>query len=107
MLHLAIVVLAVGHASAEDNTEARYSGVSRVVAFADVHGAYADLTRILRQTGIIDEQNNWTGGDSYLVSLGDILDRGPRSREALDLLISLQADAGEAGGTVLFALGSH
>ncbi|MEE8107587.1 MAG: metallophosphoesterase [Gammaproteobacteria bacterium] len=124
-LHLAILALAVGQAIAADNEKAgnsdvpgfvvladarlqyRHSGVSRVVVFADVHGAYADLTRILRQTGIIDEQNKWTGGDSYLVSLGDILDRGPRSREALDLLISLQAEAGEAGGKVLLALGNH
>ncbi|TDJ12079.1 MAG: hypothetical protein E2O64_02265, partial [Gammaproteobacteria bacterium] len=124
-LHLAVLALAVGQAIAADNAKAgnsdvpgfvvladarlqtRYSGVSRVVVFADVHGAFADLTRILQQTGIIDDRNNWSGGDSYLVSLGDILDRGPRSREALDLLISLQAEAGEAGGKVLFALGNH
>lgn len=125
LLHLAILALAVGQAIAADNENTgnsdvpslvavadarlqyRYSGVSRVVVFADVHGAYANLTRILRQTGIIDAQNKWTGGDSYLVSLGDILDRGPRSREALDLLISLQAEAGKAGGKVLLALGNH
>lgn len=124
-LHLAVLALAVGQAIAADNAKAgnsdvpgfvvladarlqtRYSGVSRVVVFADVHGAFADLTRILQQTGIIDDQNNWSGGDSYLVSLGDILDRGPRSREALDLLMSLQAEATEAGGKVLLALGNH
>ncbi|MCZ6537621.1 MAG: metallophosphoesterase [Gammaproteobacteria bacterium] len=106
-LHLAILVLATGQAFAKDNAETRHSGVSRVVVFADVHGAYENLTAILRQVGIIDERNNWSGGDSYLVSTGDILDRGPRSREALDLLMSLQTQAGKTGGRVLLALGNH
>ena len=42
-LHLAILVLATGQAFAKDNAETRYSGVSRIVAFADVHGAYENL----------------------------------------------------------------
>ena len=71
-LHLAILALVAGQAFAEDNSEARYSGVSRIVVFADVHGAYQDLTRLLRQTGIIDADGNWSGGNSYLVSLGDL-----------------------------------
>lgn len=106
-LHLAIMALAVGQAIAEDNAEARYSGVSRVVVFADVSGAYEDMASILRQTDIIDDEGNWSGGDSYLVSLGDIVDRGPASRAALDLLMSLQTQAGKAGGKVLLALGNH
>ncbi len=106
-LPLTVLVLAAGQAFAEDFAKTRYSGVSRVVVFADVHGAYEDLTGILRQAGIIDAQGDWSGGDSYLVSLGDILDRGPRSREVLDLLMSLQAGAGETGGKVLLALGNH
>ncbi len=106
-LPLTVLVLAAGQGFAEDFAKTRYSGVSRVVVFADVHGAYEDLTGILRQAGIIDAQGDWSGGDSYLVSLGDILDRGPRSREVLDLLMSLQAGAGETGGKVLLALGNH
>ena len=30
----------------------QWSGVERVVAFADVHGAYAELVTLLRETGI-------------------------------------------------------
>ena len=106
-LHLAILALVAGQAFAEDNSEARYSGVSRIVVFADVSGAYQDLARLLRQTGIIDEDGNWSGGDSYLISLGDLVDRGPASREVMDLLISLQAEAGKTGGKVLVVLGNH
>ena len=49
----------------------------RVVAFGDVHGAYDDWVKLLQQTGIIDSRLNWSGGRTHLVSLGDLIDRGP------------------------------
>ena len=106
-LHLVVLALVASQAIAGNNADARYSGVTRVVVFADVSGAYEDMASLLRQTGIIDDDGNWSGGDSYLVSLGDIVDRGPASRAALDLLMSLQTEAGKAGGKVLLTLGNH
>jgi hypothetical protein len=41
------------------------------------------------------------------VIVGDILDRGPRSRDAMDLLIRLEAEAQSAGGYVHVLIGNH
>ena len=40
----------------------QWKGVDRVVAFADVHGAYAEMRGLLRETGIIDGQDRWAAG---------------------------------------------
>jgi hypothetical protein len=84
-----------------------WTGVDRVVAFADVHGAYAEVTSLLRSVGVVDEGLHWTGGRTHLVSLGDLLDRGADSRKVMDLLIRLQGEAATAGGQVHVVLGNH
>jgi hypothetical protein len=87
--------------------EQRWEGVDRVVAFGDVHGASDALLELLTFLDIIDAKHNWSGGQTHLVSLGDLLDRGPDSRAAMDLLIKLQAQAQAAGGRVHVVLGNH
>jgi hypothetical protein len=72
-----------------------------------VHGAYDAFVGILRSAGLIDERLRWTGGKAYLVQTGDVLDRGPDSRKALDLLEKLQGDARKAGGAVHPLIGNH
>jgi hypothetical protein len=84
-----------------------WSGVERVVAFADVHGAHAELTALLQSVGIIDAELRWTGGRTHLVSLGDLLDRGADSRKVMDMLMRLQREAEAAGGRVHVVLGNH
>ena len=78
-----------------------------VVAIADVHGAYDDFVAILRHTGLIDQQNHWSGGKTTFVQTGDILDRGPKPREAMELLMALEKEAPQAGGRVVALLGNH
>jgi Calcineurin-like phosphoesterase len=85
----------------------RWNGVERVVAFGDVHGAYDQLVTVLQSEGVIDAALNWSAGDAHLVSVGDLLDRGPRSRDVMDLLIRLQQQAAAAGGAVHVVLGNH
>ena len=68
----------------------------RIVAVGDVHGAYDGLVGILRTAGIIDGRARWSGGRAILVQTGDVVDRGPDSRKALDLLRRLEA-RGHAG----------
>lgn len=80
---------------------------SEILVFGDVHGAYDELVSLLSESGVIDENLNWTGEDKHLVSLGDLIDRGPRSRDVLDLLIRLQTQAPESGGEVHVLLGNH
>ena len=39
--------------------QVQWNGIERVVAFADVHGAYGELHTLLRETGIIDAAGHW------------------------------------------------
>jgi len=84
-----------------------FSGVERIVAIGDVHGAYDSLVRTLQEVGIIDNNLDWIGGKTHLVSTGDLLDRGPKSRAAMDLFIQLEKDAPLDGGRVHLLLGNH
>ncbi len=85
----------------------QWNGIDRVVAFADVHGAYTELLELLRETGIVDAQDHWAAGQTYLVSLGDLLDRGADSRKVMDLLMRLQGEAQAKGGQLHVVLGNH
>jgi hypothetical protein len=78
-----------------------------VVAIGDVHGDFDDFVAILQRVGLIDAQHRWTGGKTILVQVGDLLDRGPKPREAMDLLMSLEKEAPQAGGRVVSLLGNH
>ncbi len=82
-------------------------GIERVVAVGDVHGAYDRLVEILQTTGLLDARLHWAGGKTHLVQTGDVLDRGPDSRTALDLLRRLVTEAAGAGGAVHLLLGNH
>jgi hypothetical protein len=84
-----------------------WSGVPRVVAIGDVHGAFANMVAVLKTAGIIDEKLKWKGGKAHLVQNGDILDRGPDSRKAMYLLIELEEQAEKAGGRVHALIGNH
>ena len=87
--------------------QSRWTNVPRVVVVADVHGAYQQLTELLQVTEVIDADFNWIGGDTHLVSLGDLLDRGNDSRAVMDLLMKLQEQAPLAGGRVHVIIGNH
>ena len=87
--------------------EWRFSDVDRIVAVADIHGAYGAFERILKRAAVIDESLSWTGGSTHLVIVGDVLDRGADSRLALDLIRKLEAEAPESGGRVHLVLGNH
>jgi hypothetical protein len=104
VIALAWVVLAASAIAAED---ARFPAVERIVAFGDVHGAYDALTALLRQVEVVDDRLDWSGGTTHLVSLGDLLDRGPDSRRVLDLLMNLEPQAAAAGGRLHLVLGNH
>lgn len=84
-----------------------WTGVPRVVAFGDVHGAYDQMVTALKSAGIVDAELNWAAGDTHLVSLGDLLDRGAHSRQTMDLLMRLQTQAMSAGGRVHVVHGNH
>jgi Calcineurin-like phosphoesterase len=78
-----------------------------VFAVGDAHGDFKDFVAILQRTGLIDGQHHWIGGKATLVQTGDLLDRGPQPREVMDLLMSLEKEAAEAGGQVVGLIGNH
>lgn len=79
----------------------------RVVAVGDLHGDFSAWTDIARDAGLEDSAGHWTGGNTILVQLGDIVDRGPDSRLIITNLRQLQKEAQKAGGRVIVVLGNH
>jgi Calcineurin-like phosphoesterase len=100
-----LVTLVLSHPLATATCE--WNGVERIVAVADVHGAYDRYREILKTAGIIDEGDRWSGGRTHFVQLGDVVDRGDDSRKALDLLRRLEREAQAAGGFSHMLLGNH
>ncbi len=87
--------------------EWRFSGVQRIVAVSDVHGAYNAMVSTFRSAGVIDERLAWSGAETHLVITGDLLDRGAESRRVVDLIMRLEEEATRAGGRVHLLLGNH
>jgi hypothetical protein len=79
----------------------------RIVVVGDIHGAGTNLAQILQAAGLIDAQRKWSGGAARLVQTGDILDRGPEIRQAIELLVRLEGEARRAGGRVDVLFGNH
>jgi hypothetical protein len=88
-------------------SEWQFNDVDRVVAISDIHGAYSAMLRTLQNAGVIAADLSWSGGKTHLVIVGDILDRGPNSRDAMDLLMQLEGEAQAAGGRVHVLIGNH
>jgi hypothetical protein len=84
-----------------------FRSVERIVAVGDVHGGYNELVQALRSASVIDEGGKWVGGKTHLVQTGDVLDRGPESQKAMDLLMDLEKQSRRAGGRVHALIGNH
>jgi hypothetical protein len=73
----------------------------------DVHGYRDSLADALREHGLVDDSDDWAGGKADLWFLGDFVDRGPDGIGVIDLVIRLQEQAEEAGGSCSTLLGNH
>ena len=89
------------------SANARPADTGRVVAIADIHGDLDAFVGILQRAGLVDTKMRWSGRNSTLVQTGDILDRGPKARAAMDFLMALQKDAPRQGGRVIVLMGNH
>ena len=99
-----LILLAVSSAGTA-SAPAKVSG--SLFAVGDVHGDFDDFVAILQRAGLIDKQNHWSGGKATLVQLGDLLDRGPKPRDVMDMLMALEKQAESAGGRTESLLGNH
>ncbi len=104
---LVLVAAALAWSAAAPAEAWRWDDVERIVAISDVHGAAGPMLEVLRNAQVIDEHDAWSGGKAHLVVTGDLLDRGPESRLAMDLLMRLEREALAAGGRVHVLLGNH
>jgi len=80
---------------------------ARCVAIGDVHGDFSSFRGLLEELRLVDADGHWSGGKQRLVQTGDIVDRGPDSRAAIELLMRLEPQASEVGGQVTVLLGNH
>lgn len=83
------------------------AAAQRVVAIADIHGDLPAFTAILQKAGLVDQANRWVAQDTILVQTGDAIDRGPNSRQVLDLLMDLEKQARRKRSRVIALLGNH
>ncbi len=78
----------------------------RRIVVGDVHGEIGGFQEILENAGLIN-RGSWSGGSDILIQTGDVIDRGPYSLEAVDLLRRLQGEAAPDGGEVIRLCGNH
>jgi hypothetical protein len=105
-ISILLFLVSVGLAPARPaKTPAEHS--ETVVAIGDVHGDFDDFVTILQRTGLIGAEHHWAGNNATLVQVGDLLDRGPKPREVMDLMRSLEKEAPTTGGRVVSLLGNH
>ena len=93
---------------------------NRIIAIGDIHGDYYILIELLKLAKVIDCNNNWIGGSTYVVQLGDTLD-GKRPgiemeirylKKAYELkinkfILKLDYQAKKKSGRVISILGNH
>lgn len=72
----------------------------------DVHGHKDALLRLLSGAGLITD-GHWSGGKAWLLLMGDLFNRGPDGLGVLELIMTLQVEAAEAGGWVETLVGNH
>ena len=98
--------------------------VKRIIVIGDLHGDWDITIKSLKLAKVIDNNNNWNGGETVVVQLGDQIDRcrssGRRcifpeetpNDEASDMKIlmfftQLHEQAQKVGGAVYSILGNH
>nr|XP_043607086.1 shewanella-like protein phosphatase 2 [Erigeron canadensis] len=79
----------------------------RLIAIGDLHGDLMKSKEALRLAGLIDSKDNWCGGGSTLVQVGDVLDRGHNELKILYYFERLKRQAVKTGGNVITMNGNH
>ena len=78
-----------------------------LMVLSDAHGFYHSLSAVMIHAGLIDAELNWTGKNTVVIQMGDIIDRG-QDYKAIDLLLDLiQIQSKKEKGQVIRLLGNH
>ena len=92
------------------NIAKRTPGPDRVFVVGDLHGDYQEADRLLRAANVTDVKGDWLGRHdttTWLVQLGDIVDRGPDSLPLYEKFQRLSESAAKQGDLVINLLGNH
>jgi hypothetical protein len=84
------------------HTEKIFSPVEGYDLIGDVHGCAMTLERLLQKLGYRKHQGVYENSKRRVIFVGDIIDRGPRIREALALVYSMVQK-----GSAHMVLGNH
>ncbi|PSC70174.1 ser thr phosphatase [Micractinium conductrix] len=82
----------------------------RIIAIGDIHGDLQKALACLEMAGVLAEDDGhirWVGGDTTVVQLGDVLDRGDCEIGSVLLLRELDRQARQEGGAVYMLNGNH
>lgn len=79
----------------------------RLIAVGDIHGDLAKARAALHVAEVIDENDHWIGGETVVVQVGDLLDRGGEEIKVIYLLEKLRGEAQKVGGNVHIMNGNH
>ncbi|CAL5219968.1 g1905 [Coccomyxa viridis] len=100
------------HSTAAFQTPPTYVQANgRIIAIGDIHGDLQKTVTSLKVAGVLEEDRNgrplWCGGDTVVVQLGDVLDRGDCEIGSILLLRELDRQARMQGGAVYMLNGNH
>lgn len=96
--------------SGAQNPPTYVTATGRIVAIGDLHGDWQKAIDSFRAAGVIrvtDDEVVWSGGDTVVVQLGDVLDRGDYEIAIVNLLRGLDQQARLHGGAVYMLNGNH
>ena len=68
-----------------------YASTSRLFAIGDLHGDLNNALRCFQLCNLTNANGDWIGGNSVLVQTGDVVDRGPHSRQVVPSCALMEA----------------
>jgi hypothetical protein len=92
-----------------------YKMVEKIVVIGDIHADYEMLLAVLKKSELINDKLEWSGGKTYLVMIGDLVDgkaridnwKGDSDLNVINYLNKLIRQAKRKGGDVIILLGNH
>jgi hypothetical protein len=78
--------------------------MGKIYAIGDIHGDYDKLCQLLLKHNLINSEKDWIGGNSTFICIGDLMDRGIKGIDVLNLFIKLES---QSNGNVVSLMGNH